>query len=304
MPARVRVPASTSNLGSGFDCMGLALGLWLDASFEPGGRRLEAKRGGQLERLTGEDLFVRTFRSGLEARGIEPAGVLDVTSQIPLSRGLGSSAAAAVAGLSLAAAAAGETIDLDATLSRATEIEGHPDNAAPALLGGLVGVTRAADGRLRPFHLPLSGVLTFAWAAPPVEVSTALARAALPASVEHALAVRALSRTAALIEGLAGADADLLRAGFDDELHVPYRLPLIPGGREAMEAARDAGAIAVTISGSGSGLFAVCRPGIENGVAEAMGATFRDHAADPSDRERVLALAVEPDHTGARVLPP
>ncbi len=279
VPARVRVPCSTSNLGAGFDCIGLALDRYLDVEYEPGPDPLRVERAGTLSDLPpdpGDDAIVRALGEALAARGVATfGGVLRARSEIPVSRGLGSSAAATVAGLALAAAACGEPFDREAALEPAARIEGHPDNAAPALLGGLVGIAAGPDGRPRAFRLPLSGRIGFAWAAPPVEVTTEFARRVLPATVPHTTAVRALGRVAALVRGLAEADPDLLRAGFADELHVPYRLPLIPGAAEAVEAALDAGAWAVTVSGSGSGLIAACPAGIEEDVAERMRGALR-----------------------------
>src|SRR5262249_28963521 len=144
------------------------------------------------------------------------------------------------------------------------------DNVAPALFGGLVGVARDSEGRAQAFSLPLSENVGFAFAAPDVEVPTPLARRALPAEVPHAMAARALGRMAALVEGLALGDEQMLQLGFADELHVPYRLPLIPRAREAFSAAREAGAWAVTISGSGSGLIALCARGTESAIASVM----------------------------------
>jgi homoserine kinase len=165
-------------------------------------------------------------------------------------------------------------------------------------MGGLVGVASGRAGRLHAFGLPLSDALGFAFAAPPTEVSTVQARLALPASVPHAAAGRALGRVAALVHGMATADPDLLRAGFEDELHVPYRLPLIPGAAYALEAARGAGAFAITISGSGSGLIAVCERGAAPSVAAAMAAAFQAAGAGND----VVGMALEPDFAGARTV--
>lgn len=313
VPARVRVPCSTSNLGAGFDCIGLALDRYLDVEYKPGPDPLRVERAGTLSDLphdAGDDAIVRAFSEGLDARGIATfGGVLRATSEIPVSRGLGSSAAATVAGLALAAAACGEPFDREAALGPAARLEGHPDNAAPALLGGLVAIADGPDGRPRAFRLPLSGRIGFAWAAPPVEIATEFARRVLPATVPHALAVRALGRVAALVRGLAEADPDLLRAGFADELHVPYRLPLVPGAAEAIAAALEAGAWAVTVSGSGSGLIGVCPTGIEEDVAERMRSALRAArveagtlaGARAGGAGAVLGFAVRADVEGVRI---
>jgi homoserine kinase len=278
----VRVPCSTSNLGAGFDCLGLALDRYLDAAFLPR-ETLRVQRGGTLAALDvapEDDVLLRAFRAALRHRRVpDVAGTILMTSSIPVGRGLGSSAAATVAGIALAAAACGEALDCAAALAEATPLEGHPDNAAPALFGGLVAVVYAEHGVPRALRLPLSDRITFVFASPDVGVSTQRARAALPQQVAHSAATRNVSRMAALLYGLAHADGDAIRAGFMDELHVPYRLPLIPGAEGALRAAEEAGAFAATISGSGSGLIAACPRGMERDVREAMLAAFHDAGA-------------------------
>jgi homoserine kinase len=310
--ARVRVPGSTSNLGAGFDSVGLALNRYFRASFEPGDGELRVVRGGTLAGLTvadDEDTFVRAFRTRLQKHGKEtPGGLLQCESEIPLARGMGSSAAAVVAGLALADAAANaaDWLSEDAhtgagarqgALAWAEAWEGHPDNAAPSLFGGLIAVARDEVGRAHAFELPLAESIGLAFAAPARELNTRQARAALPATVPHPVATRAVGRTAALVRGLASGEPALLRLGFEDELHVPYRLPLIPGGRAALSAAREAGAWAATISGSGTGLLAVCAHEAAETVAAAMAAAFQA-AGEVID----VAFPMMPDRAGARVL--
>jgi homoserine kinase len=259
-PCAVRIPCSTSNLGAGFDCLGLAFSRYLDAGFEPGDHPLTVQRRGTLEDLEiapEDDIVLATFMAELARRGVSPVtGTLLLQSDIPVGRGLGSSGAAAVAGIALATAACGMTLDRDDALAMAVRAEGHPDNAAPSLFGGLVAVAYPQHGVPRAMRLPLSDAVAWVFAAPDATVSTQRARAVLPREVPHSAAVRNSGRMAALLYGLANADRDAVSAGFTDELHVPYRLPLIPGGREAMAAAVEAGAWACTISGSGSGIIA------------------------------------------------
>jgi homoserine kinase len=295
----VRVPCSTSNLGAGFDCLGLAFDRYLDAGFEPGGDGLRIERSGTLQALDlapEDDLFVVAFLGELRRLGAEPvSGSLFARSAIPVGRGLGSSAAAVVAGIALAGAACGRDLDRDAALAAAAVVEGHPDNAAPALFGGLVAVTYTEHSTPRAMRLPLSDRIAFVFAAPDATVSTQRARAALPAQVPHSAAVRNVGRVAALLYGLANADPVAVAAGFNDELHVPYRLPLIPGARSAMAAATGAGAWAVTISGSGSGLVAACAPGTEHGVLRAMLDAFgRERAGGDGFVARPDAHGVQP----------
>jgi homoserine kinase len=285
---RVTVPCSTSNLGGGFDCIGLALNRYLVATFTPGDE-LHLTRLGTLADSAGDDLVFETIRK----RGIRGTLVLDST--IPVGKGLGSSAAATVAGIAIITALDDDDFDYDVALEMASVLEGHADNVAPALLGGLVGVV-AENGTYRPFPLALSHELGFAFAAPNAIVSTKAARKALPAQVSHAIATRSIARGVALVEGLAEADRDLLRVGFSDELHVPYRLGMIPGGANALEAATTAGAWGATISGSGSGLIAVCEKGGEPAVRDAMADAFATATG-----QSAIAFVVEPDFNGIQI---
>ncbi|MHB1194233.1 MAG: homoserine kinase [Longimicrobiales bacterium] len=274
--AQVRAPCSTSNLGSGFDTLGLALDRHLQASFEPGGRELDLVRTGTLSVLEEEperDLLAMTFHRFVSEGGASPNGILRVHSEIPLKRGLGSSAAAIVAGHDLGLAALGRPSDPVAAFRYASRQEGHGDNAAPCALGGFRAVVPGSDGP-RPLALELSRDVGFAYAAPGVGLGTPEARAALPHHVLHHTAVAALGRLAALLRGLALGDPELIRVGIEDELHVPHRLPLIPGAFSAIAAGYDAGAWGVTISGSGSGLLALCAVEDAPGVAGAMRTAF------------------------------
>ena len=249
--ARVRVPASSSNLGAGFDCLGIALGRYLTAEYvpSPDGRRpgLQVERRGTLraldDRPDDRDLIVRVFHRFLERLGaVAPVGTLTLDSEIPIARGLGSSAAAVVAGMALAAAAADMPLQLADALHVAREYEDHLDNIAPSILGGLVAVTAGDGGAPHAFRLPLSDRVGFAFPAPGLELETRRARAALPRTVSHGDAVHNIGAMAALVRALAIGDPDLMRLGLSDRLHVRYRVPLIPGAEQAMQAACAAGA--------------------------------------------------------------
>ncbi|MFQ5538005.1 MAG: homoserine kinase [Gemmatimonadota bacterium] len=281
--ASVRIPCSTSNLGAGFDTLGLALSRYLYASFAPSSEdALDVVRAGTLSSLDvepGDDILVRAFKARMAELGASPSGTLHVNSEIPVARGLGSSAAAFVAGYELATAAAGVPTDPEALFQVAYAAEHHGDNAAPCIYGGLNAVVQTMDG-VRAVPLSLAPDIGFAYAAPAAGVATAEARAALPRTVDHATAVRALGRILALVQGLATADPELIRVGVHDELHVPHRLPLIPGAYNAIGAGYDAGAWGVTVSGSGSGLIAICPGEKAEDVAEAMRSMFAgEHGA-------------------------
>ncbi len=297
--AHVRVPCSTSNLGSGYDTVGLALDRYLDVAFTPEtSGELVLAREGTLASLTdddGPDLVATTFQKVLSRNDVRAAGVLRLTSDIPTARGLGSSAAAVLAGFDLARAALGLGRADEEAFAAALKYEGHGDNAAPSLYGGLMGVAQTPDGPV-VIELDLSDTVGFAYAAPAARLPTEAARRVLPAQVPHKTAAASLGRFAALIRGLAEGRADLIRVGVKDDLHVPHRLPMIPSAAGAMSAALDAGAWAVTISGSGSGLIAMCDPAEAGYVAEAMREIFDAGTDDPE----CVGFAVRPDYEGLR----
>lgn len=305
------MPCSTSNLGAGFDCIGLAFDRYLEASFEPcDGGSLTVERGGTLAGLDlapTDDALVAALMDRLGLREATPSGVLRVDSRIPVGRGLGSSAAARVAGFALACAALGEEFSRGEAWAHVTSAEGHPDNAAPCVFGGLIAVTRIPPQPRRmgltPLRLPLSMDIGWAYAAPAAEVSTNGARGALPAAVDRDVAVHSIRGMAALLRGLETAEPFLIAVGFDDHLHVPHRLPLIPNGERALAAALEAGAWAATISGSGSGLIAAGPPEAASSVADAMADAFRDGRAASTD-DGVTAFVVSPDRDGAQILDP
>ena len=249
----VRVPASTSNLGAGFDFLGLALNLWLEA-------RLEDDRGEPVYQGTLADLDPdEDLMAGiLLERDLLRGRRLVVSSNIPVGRGLGSSAAATVAAFALAG------LDRDETWREAAEREGHPDNVGPAGFGGLVLAAH------KPTRLTLHRSIGIALAVPELIVSTRVARERLPLEVPRAMVIQQAQRAAALVHGLVSGDADLVDFGMDDRLAVPVRKDLIPGYDEAVSAGLDAGAWGVTISGAGSTLVSVTDVALVDGVAEAM----------------------------------
>ncbi len=233
----IRVPASSANLGPGFDVLAAALALSLEVEVEETGRF-----------AVHTDLAVRRDRGNLTVRAFErlhPADDFEFTvrSKIPLSGGLGSSAAAVVAGLM----AADHMFELDADLlALATEIEGHPDNAAAALEGGFV---IAGQGRVDRFDAPLG--LEALLVVPASPVRTAAARAALGPEVPRADAVYNVGAVARLTLGLAQGDFELITAGLTDQLHQPARAHLYPRSADLVARAGALGALGATISGAG-----------------------------------------------------
>jgi len=298
-PAHVRVPCSTSNLGSGYDTIGLALDRYLDVTFEPGGSDgLELRREGTLASLSdadGPDIVATTFTAQLQQVGVVPHGLLRLCSDIPVSRGLGSSSTAVLAGFDLARAVRGEPEAADEAFKVALAHEGHGDNAAPCLYGGLRAVATTSEGA-EVIALNLSESIGFAYAAPAARLRTQAARDALPKTVPHKTAAAQLGRVVALVRGLAEGLPDLIRIGLGDELHVPYRLPMIANASDAMTAAVDAGAWAVTISGAGSGLLALSEPQKADEIAAAMREVLSAGVDDPE----CVGFSVRPDHRGLR----
>ena len=256
---RVRVPATTANLGPGFDCLGLALDLWNDVRFSLEGEGIVVEsRGAGTESLPrdGSNLVARAFlRLCEEAGRPAPSGLrIDCDIRVPTSSGLGSSSTAIAAGLLGANALLGRPFDRDHVLGLAAAMEGHPDNVAAALLGGLTIVVQKKDRLLtKKILVPEVHV---ALAVPDLPFSTDAARAELPTEVTMADAVFNLQRTPLVVEALRTADLELLSQVMDDRLHQASRLKRIPGGRAAWHAAQTAGAAAVAVSGSGPSLIA------------------------------------------------
>jgi homoserine kinase len=273
----VRVPGSTSNLGAGFDCVGVAVDRWLCVTVTTGsGAAPTIERRGTLSALditTSADLLYRGFAAACaKLNRTVPSGLaLAVDSDIPVARGLGSSAAATVAGAAAATALLGLELDRDDLTALCAALEGHPDNVAPAVHGGANLVLPG------PIVTPLviDESLALAFAVPDFTVETQRARAVLPATLPHEQAVRAAAKGAALVHGLAHADARLLAAALDDVLHVPFRLQLVPGYAEVTAAARAAGAYGATLSGSGPTVVAVTPRVQAAPVADAMVRAWR-----------------------------
>ncbi|HWC48338.1 MAG TPA: homoserine kinase [Solirubrobacterales bacterium] len=241
----VRVPASSANLGPGYDAMAAAMALFLELEVEEAGE-FSFDDGG-LGVSTGRDnLIVRAFETLRPAAGI----AFRLRSEIPLTRGLGSSSAAIVAGLYAADHLYELALSKEEMLARATQIEGHPDNVAAAIYGGFVVCGMGADGATAARFDPpegLEGIVVI----PPEEVSTERARQAIPAEVPLADAVANISAAAMLVLGLRSADLDLLARGLHDSLHQERRRELYPRSMEIVDSARELGALGATISGAG-----------------------------------------------------
>jgi homoserine kinase len=241
----IKVPASSANLGPGYDVMAAAVALHLEVEVEETGE-FSVDTGGLPVPADRENLIVRAFES------LQPADRFSfrLESEIPLARGLGSSAAAIVAGLAAADHLFELALSREEMLARAAELEGHPDNVAAAIYGGFV-ICGTRDGRpLAARFDPPEGLEAVA-VIPAEEVSTAQAREAIPDQVPLADAVANVASASLLLLGLQRADLTLVGAGLADRIHQPRRRALYPRSMEIVEAASDFGALGATISGAG-----------------------------------------------------
>jgi homoserine kinase len=275
---QVRVPATTANLGSGFDIFGLALQLYNVFTFtittQPGWR-VSLPPGVRLP-ANEDNLVFRAARRLFTQVGTMPQSLhLQLDMHIPLSRGLGSSSSAIVGGLLAANQLTGNTLSQADLLALAVEIEGHPDNVTPALVGGFT-VSYRQGTQHHYVSLPFPPELMLVVAIPNFELSTARARAVLPEQVSRPDAIANCSRTALMVYALQQQRYDLLATAMDDRLHQPYRATLVPGMFEVMAAGYAAGALGMALSGAGPTLLAITQQHTDTVVA-ALQQTFAQH---------------------------
>jgi homoserine kinase len=280
----IRVPATSANLGPGFDCLGLALDLWNEVEVHLAGESLSITLEGEGERhlpLGASNGVVHAMISFAEwHHQTLPEGIhLHCRNHIPLGSGLGSSAVAAVAGILAAEALLGLPAYAQKRLECATRLEGHPDNVAPCLMGGLTA-SMVDENTVIARNLPVAD-LALLVVTPNFILPTHKARAALPKTIPHSDAVFNLSRSVLLTQALATGDLEQLSTVMVDRLHQPYRLPIIPGAEQAISAGQKAGAAAVVLSGAGPSLLAVLRSAEDSKiVARAMQQVFLSHGLE------------------------
>ncbi|WP_101773848.1 homoserine kinase [Peptostreptococcus faecalis] len=269
---KVLVPATTANLGPGFDSLGMALTKYSTYECELNDNIDIQIEGIEKEKLNVENnLVVNSMNKLFDYVGKYPTGyTLKINNGIPMARGLGSSASAIVGGLIVANELVGNPLGKEELLNLATEIEGHPDNVAPALLGELILSTKTSDGKviyrsIKPFE-DLRCVVFI----PEYEVSTKDSREVLPEYISMEDTVHNSSHLGLLIMGFLTGDKELIGITMDDRIHEPYRKVLIKKFDEFKKAALDAGAFAFSLSGSGSTIIAYCSESESNMVCEAM----------------------------------
>ena len=273
----VRVPASTSNLGPGYDCLGVALRLYNDVVVQRGGRGKQTP----MMRVAAQAFFRRVERKPF-------AFSCAVGGDVPMSRGLGSSVTVRLGAMFGLNELAGRLLTREQVFELCTELEGHPDNAAPATFGGF-NVCRAKQRQ----RFAVAPALKFVLLIPNFEVRTADARALLPEHVGRLAAVESCGNACAITASFASGAYASMRGAFGDQLHQPFRKPLIPFFDAAVQAGEAAGALGVFLSGSGSTIAALTMANAER-VAERM------LAAAEGNARTIITTA---DNRGARILP-
>lgn len=294
--AVVRVPATSANLGPGFDCLGLALDLHNTVTLDVVSRPTEpvvdvyGEGRGRLPR-NGRNLALRSAQRVLQAagRGLFVARIA-LTNEIPVSGGLGSSAAAIAGAMVAANALVDGRFALHELLHLALEFEPHPDNLAPALHGGLTVSVLDADGTPLVVALPPPAGLRAVVLTPNLAISTHQSRATLPPTVPHADAAYNVGRAALLVAALLTGRHDLLRPAMDDRLHQTYRAAAYPAMPSVIVAALAAGASGAALSGSGPSILALCA-GPTDAVADAMHAAAAQAGLDARMRELDIVTA-------------
>lgn len=282
MNVKIRIPATTANLGCGFDVFGMALDLYNEVTFISGGEALTGEihgEGAGTLIFNEQNLFCKSMNFFAAHYGVDlPHGHLVMKHRIPMARGLGSSSAAVVGGVFLANQITGLRRSKEELLPLVVALEGHPDNVTPCLLGGFCSAHHIdANWQISQFSVPSDW--RFVVGSPRSEISTQKAREIMPQTVSLQDAVQNISGAVALIGALVNRRPQLLQAAFDDRLHVPYRLTLIPHGKEVLKAALQTGAYASTISGSGSTLLAVSDEKHASAVGKAMQLEFGEEEA-------------------------
>ncbi len=297
-PFTVSVPATTANLGPGFDCLGLALDLWNQVTVSPGTELEVTITGEGAAHLpaTNRNLVYRSAAHTARELGIRlPSLRLEANNGVPLTRGLGSSAAATVAGILIADQIAGGALNREQHLGLAAELEGHADNAAPAIWGGACLTVPGSDSQNIVRSLTFPDTLVCILLIPDVTMSTKEARSVLPRRVPRVDAVFNVGRTALLVNALNTGNWADLRLATEDRLHQPQRAELMPATAPLIRAAIDAGAYGAFLSGAGPTVLALVPADRTQVVGDAMEREARERNVP------ARCLHVAPSRDGAAV---
>ncbi len=274
----VRVPGSTSNCGAGFDSLGLALSIYNEITLTRGDWR--GSRPAAVSDTHGLDMADEAAALFFVRAGVEEIGfTLAIRGEVPMSRGLGSSVTLRAGVVAALNELTGAKLSKDALCSLVTQLEGHPDNATPAVIGGFcVARCDAHTGELLGvLRKPIGKELCFVVVSPDQELETKKARGILPKELPYFDAVKSVNSATYVVAAFLSGEYDRLRHAVKDFLHEPYRLPLIPGAKPAIEAGIAAGALTGWLSGSGSSVLCVAQPKVAAKVGRAMAAAFAAH---------------------------
>jgi homoserine kinase len=281
----IRVPASSANLGPGFDALGMALDIYLTVRFRPAPDLSIRVHGRDADQIPcGADNLIWRIARDLGASSME----MEIDNAIPLGKGLGSSAAAVVAGVVIGAELAKSSWDRARVLDEASRIEGHPDNASASVLGGVTASASGADGSVRSVRMDLPDQFSVAIVAPDFCVPTVKAREALPAAYSRADAIFNVQRAALWMAAISKSDPAALAAAFDDRMHQPYRSALVPGLEEIV-ALRAPGLIGCALSGAGPAILVLYERGRDH-VCDRVREIFLKHGS----RAEILHSRVPP----------
>jgi homoserine kinase len=276
---KFRVPASTANLGAGFDALSLALDRYLTITVEPASYLQIEASGVDSERIPLDDsnliCRVAAIAAGTRGRTLRPFR-MRIENEIPLARGMGSSASAIIAGLTCYEFLSGEKLSDDELLRLALEFEPHPDNLSAAFYGGLIAAAVDANGKAQVARLKCAEGVQGVVVIPSFELSTGKARAVLPSTYPRADMVFNVQRSALTIAAMTTGDWPLLREGMRDRIHQPYRAKLIPGLEEILEL-NVPGLYGVALSGAGPTVFALADPARAKAVGRKIAAIFEKH---------------------------
>jgi len=274
-----RVPAGTSNLGAGFDTLGLALEIYLRVRIEPASKTEIVALGVDSAEIptTSDNLILRVANRVAALRDRElPPFRITIANEIPLMRGLGSSAAAIIAGITCYELAMQETLTEREIFKYAFEFESHPDNLSPALRGGLVAACQSSDSEVFIANLSVAPGVKSVIVVPEFEVSTQKARSVLPQSYTRKDAVYNIQRSALIVGALTTGNWPLLQEAMNDRVHQPYRASLIPGFEEIL-ALRMPGMFGLALSGAGPTIFALADPAKADAVGWEITGVFEKH---------------------------
>lgn len=295
---KVRVPATSANLGPGFDTLGLALALYVQVELDWSRDNIIEFTGAGAQQIAGRaehNLVWQAVNRVREVTGNNSPLKLSIHNDIPVGRGLGSSAAAIVAGLVSANQLLGEPLAEEEILALAVEMEGHPDNIVPALKGGLTTAMLYNDQvYYQKLHLPTE--MTVVVLVPEFELSTEISRSVLPEKIDLQVTIGNLQRACFLLASLHNGDFSNIQKAMDDQIYQPLRKRFIPGFDQVLNAAYDNGALGAALSGAGPSIIAFCGIDEQERVAQAMQIAFQDAGVV----SRAWHLQI--DNMGAQVL--